>query len=240
MSETALALINRAYWLSEIVTKDFDTATSSQINEGLNYLNDILSEKTVDDSLNPYYQSYNFTAEQGVEQYFIENLIGATTVTFTLDTVRYSVMKTPRARYFGSARAENISSLPFMWHLERTFGGANLFLYYLPNEAYDFQIWGKFALASDVTLLQDLSLTFDRFYRSYLAFKLAQRLCLYFGEETPMGVENQISELELIMKNQISPSDFTMQKTSTLSSDSALNYGAVNLTPNGWFPSGVP
>ncbi len=110
MSETALALINRAYWLSEIVTKDFDTVTASQAKEALYYLNDILSEKSVDDSLNPYYQPHDFNVTPGVEEYFIENLIDATTVTFTLNTVRYSVMKTPRARYFGSARAQNISS----------------------------------------------------------------------------------------------------------------------------------
>jgi len=239
MAYTALQLITKAFYLSQIVTQDYFKATSDQIIEGLECLNDLFAEKTIDAALNPYYQSYELIVDPNTEMYFIPNLIGATSVTFTLNSVRYSVQKMGRAQYFGAARANNIPSLPFQWHLEKCKGGSNLFIYFLPNEAYDFEIWGQFSLQSDVTLYQDLSLTFDRFYLSYLKFLLAKRLCAYYAEPVPMAVERQLDEFDETMGLQISASDLKMQKISTLDGASTLNYGFVNLSPNGWFPSGI-
>lgn len=238
MSYTALKLITKAFYRAGIKAQGFNAPTSDELNDGLDSFNDILSEKTVDNSLNPYYQKFDLNVTPGIEEYFIENLIEAETVTFTLDSVRYSVMKTSRAKYFGSARANNIESLPFMWHLEREFGGARLFLYYLPNQAYDFQIWGQFSLAADVTLLTDLSLTYDRFYISYLKCALAERLCLDYDMAVPEMLSKQLDEFDEIMKSQISSMDLNLQKTSTLQGGSFVNYGVANLAPNGWLPSG--
>jgi len=238
MAYPAIKLINKAFYLSGIVSQDFNQATLSQLNEGLDSLNDILAEKSVDNSLNPYYQPFDLTVVPGQEEYFIENLIDASTVTFTLDTVRYSVMKTARNRYMGSARANGIQSLPFLWHIERCFGGSNLFMYYLPNQAYEFQIWGQFALSQDITLYQDLSLLFDRFYLNYLKFALAVRLCQDFSITVPQSVNEKLSELDLIMQKQMGTMDLSVTKVSTLMGGSSLNYGFVNLSPNGWTPSG--
>lgn len=238
MAYTALKLITKAFYRAGIKGQGFNAPTSEELAEGLDSLNDLFAEKTVDNALNPYYVKYDFTVTPGTEEYFIENLIEAETVTFTLDSVRYSVMKTSRAKFFGSARANNIESLPFMWHLEKEFGGARLFLYYLPNQAYDFQIWGQFSLASDVTLLTDLSLTYDRFYLSYLKCALAERLCLDYDMDVPAKLREQMEEFDELMKSQISPMDLNMQKTSTLQGGSFVNYGVANLAPNGWLPSG--
>lgn len=239
MAYTAVQLITKAFYLSQIVTQDYFKATSDQIEQGLECLNDLFSEKTVDSALNPYYQSYALVVDPNTEMYFIPDLIGATSVTFTLNSVRYSVQKMGRAQYFGAARANNISALPFQWHLERCQGGSNLFIYFLPNEAYNFEIWGQFSLQDDVTLYQDLSLTYDRFYIRYLKFILAAELCAYYYEDVPMAVAKKIMELDEVMRLQISASDLKMQKISTLDGASTLNYGFANLSPNGWFPSGI-
>lgn len=238
MSYTALKLITKSFYRAGIRSQGFNAPTSEELNEGLDSLNDLLAEKTVDNALNPYYTKFDFNVTEGVEEYFIEGLIEAETVTFTLNSVRYSVMKTSRAKFFGSARANNIDSLPFMWHLEREFGGARLFLYYLPNQAYDFQLWGQFALNSEITLLTDLSLTYDRFYISYLKCALAQRLCLDYDMDVPSMLKEQMDEFDEMMSKQISPMDLNIQKTSTLQGGSFVNYGVANLAPNGWLPSG--
>ena len=126
MSFTARELISKAYYLSGIVSKRLQTVGGEQINEGLELLNELLSVEGVTGSLIPYFKEHDLTAVAGQELYFIPNLIQVETLTFNIGTVRYSMQPRGRVDYFGSGRVDNINSLPYDWHVERTKGGMKL------------------------------------------------------------------------------------------------------------------
>ena len=155
MTYTVTNLITDAYYASGIVSREFETVTGQQGYVGLQVLNDILSDKTIDKGMIPYYSKYEFFAVAGQEMYFIPNLEELETLTFFINNVRYQMREVDRIKYFGSPRANNINSLPFNWHLERCIGGANIYLYFFPQTDYPIEAWGQFRLSS-VSLNQDL------------------------------------------------------------------------------------
>jgi hypothetical protein len=159
MSYSVLKLITNAYYLSGIVGRDFQTLSGSQLDTGLDVLNEILSDKTIETDMIPYWTTgFQWPSTIGQEKYFIPNLISVETLTFFIDSVRYNTCEVHRDAYFGSARASNINSLPFTWHQERALGGVNIFLYFFPQQNYTMEISGLFRLY-DVTLNQQLDLT---------------------------------------------------------------------------------
>ena len=232
MAYTTLKLITNAYYESGIVSRGFETVSGQQSNDGLGFLNDLLQDKTVENGLIPYYEKYNFTAIAGVEKYFIQNLIEIETFTFYIDTVRYQTENRARREYFGSSRADNIQSLPGSWHMERCFDGANLYMYFKPNTTYPLEIWGQFRL-NDVTMLQDLSLTLDRFYINYLKFDLAARLCAEYNYSVPPGVAKQLKAYEDNISKKSGPMDMRLIKMSSLQRRGGINYAQVNIG-KGW------
>ncbi len=159
MAYSVLNLVTNAFYISGIVGRDFQTLSGTQTQTGLDVLNDILEDKVIETDMIPYWtENFQFPATINQEKYFIPNLIKVETLTFFIDTVRYNTSEVPRDRYFGSARANNIESLPFTWHQERTLGGVNIFLYFFPNENFTMEISGLFRLY-EVSLNQQLDLT---------------------------------------------------------------------------------
>lgn len=156
MAYTTNQLISGAYYAAGIVSREFETVNGSQISDGLGWLNDILAEKRVDESMIPYETVYTFTASVGQKSYFIPNLIQIDTIVFYLDQVRYALTFTQRNQFFGAARVENIQSLPHEWYFERAKGGGNLHIYFGPDQNYPFEVHGIFDIAP-VQLGQDLS-----------------------------------------------------------------------------------
>lgn len=236
MAYTVTKLITNAYYLSGIVSRQFQTVSGGQLADGLDLLNDLLAEKTTDKGMIPYYSSVTQNTVAGQEVYNIPDLISVSSVTFTLNDVRYAMNQVGRDAYFGGARANNVQSLPYNFHVERTLGGANLYVYYLPDQVYPLEIWGLFRLAS-VALNQDLELTTERFYISYLRFALAKRLCIEFTYDVPPELEKQLNELELQIDKISAPLDLSLQKKSTLGGrSSSPNYAIANF--GGWTTNG--
>lgn len=232
MAYTTLQLINNAYYESGIVSRGFETVSGQQANDGLLFLNDLIADKTVENGLIPYYQEYNFNAITGQEKYFIEDLISIDTFVFYIDTVRYQTENRARREYFGTSRADNIQSLPGSWHMERCFQGANLYIYFKPNQAYPLTIWGQFRLAQ-VVINQDLSLTLDRFYINYLRYDLAARLCAEYNYSVPPGVAKALANYEDTISKKSGPMDLRLTKLSSLQRRGGINYAQVNLG-HGW------
>lgn len=232
MAYTTLQLINNAYYESGIVSRGFETVGGQQANDGLQFLNDLIADKTVENGLIPYYEEYNFTAVIGQEKYFIPDLISIDTFVFYIDTVRYQTENRARREYFGTSRADNIQSLPGSWHMERCFQGANLYIYFKPNLAFPLTIWGQFRL-QQVVINQDLSLTLDRFYINYLKFDLAARLCAEFNYNVPPGVAKALANYEDSISKKSGPMDLRLVKLSTLQRRGGINYGQVNIG-HGW------
>lgn len=234
MAFTARQLITRAYYLSGIVARDFESVTGQQINDGLDILNEILSEEGVTTRLIPYYKEYTFNAVPGQEKYFTPGLLQIETITFTIDSVRYQMRGQGRYQYFATGRANNIQSLPYSWHYERVYNGSDIYLYFLPDTDYPIQVWGKFALDEVATLDTDLTPTYERFYIKYLTYALSRDICEENQEAMPPQTMEQLGELEEKLTF-VSPIDLTMRKVSSLQSKNVFNYGQANLG-RGWYP----
>lgn len=158
MTYTVANLIADAYYISGIVSREFETVSGQQGQVGLNVLNNILSDKAIEKDMIPYYTKYSFNAIAGQETYFIPNLEELDTLVFFLSSVRYQMRQIDRIQFKGSSRANNVSSLPFNWNLERAVGGSNISLYFFPDQAYPMEAWGLFRLAQ-VAYNQDLANT---------------------------------------------------------------------------------
>lgn len=153
-----------------------------------------------------------------------------------MNQVRYSLTKYDFDKYFGTGRINNLQTLPSYWCSVPTLGGATLYLYPLPNIAYDFQIQAKFRL-SPVTQFQDLSLTLEQNYWDYLTFALAKRMCILQGFPVPDDVRDELSATESNIRNLMTPLDYTMKRMSTLTRSG--RYGVPNPALSqlfeGWF-----
>jgi hypothetical protein len=233
MAYTVTQLIANAYYLSGIVSRGLQTVSGEDLNDGLELLNKLLSIKSIDKRKVPFYTEHNFTALEGVETYFIENLIEAETLTFYIGDIRYSMLEQTRNVYNGAGRVENTESLPYIWKFERCKDGANISMYFLPNVNYPCTLWGKFKLGQ-VTLGTDLNAQFELNYIVYLEFGLAQYICQFRGKPVLPFVKEQIAVLEKIYTD-ISPKDLSMTKFSSLQRDSGINYADVNIG-RGWRP----
>jgi len=232
MAYTVTQLITNAFYVSGIVARDFQIVSGSQINDGLELINEVLTDKYAESDMLPYFTRYDFNAVEGQEQYFIPDLIEIETLVFYINSIRYAMRENKRIAYFGSPRAENIESLPFNWHFERSLGGGSIFMYFLPQENYPVTVWGQFGL-SQVALNQDLSATYDQFYISYLKYALANRLCIDFNFDVPPGVREQLLKYELMISKRVGVLDLSMKKISTVGKTHALNYGQANIG-HGW------
>jgi len=234
MTYTTHSLISSAYFASGIVAREFETVSGTQIADGLIALNEILSEKVVDSDLIPYEGTQTFVGVAGQEEYTVDDLIHVDTLTFVKESVRYSMMFQPRNAYHGGPRVNSISSLPYKYFWEKQLGGSKIFLYFTPNEAYTFTIYGIFRLSS-VALGQDLELTLEKFYISYLRYALAERLCVEYDLPVPVGVQKQLATIQLSISKNSRVLDLSVSKLSTLGSQKGIGWAYVNLG-NGYLP----
>lgn len=233
MVYTTTKLITNSYYLSSVIARNLQTISGDQINDGLDLLNAMLSVKSANVRLVPYFREYDFAAEIGKETYFVPGLIAAETLTFNIGPIRYPIKPTKRLEYRGTGRIDNINSLPSEWNFERVLNGANVSLYFLPQQAFPMKLWGKFGL-SNVALGQDLLLTYDAFYIEYLRYALAEQICIDNNITFQPQAEKRLAEMESIIM-QVSPPDLRMQKESALGADAPFNYGDVNYG-RGWRP----
>lgn len=257
MVYTVNNLISDAYNCSGVVGKEFEQVSGQQYTEGLGYLNSVLAKKTADKSGIPYYLEYNANFIIGQEQYYIPGLISIDTLTFFISNppdpiivnpvpapptpgvapagnqVRYALRKVERKQYWATPRANQIQSLPYQYYVERQFGGASLYVYFLPIQPYQFQIWGLFSL-NNVALNQDLSLTLDQFYIDFIKFELAARICAEYDYNFPEGAAAQLAEYQAIIDKREQRLDLTQQTISPLSQiGDGVNYAWANLG-TGW------
>jgi hypothetical protein len=232
MAYTALQLINRAYYLSQVVGREVQTVSGTQVTDGLYLLNALLDVKGSDLRLIPYFQEYIFNSVAGQEEYFVPNLLYVDSMTFNIGTVRYAMADLTRKQYFATARVDNITSLPFSYRVERALGGANVFLYFLPSQAFVMKIWGKFGL-SEVTLETDLSLIYDLYYIEYLRYALAEYICCEWGTTFPDQAKAKYMEIRKKLMD-ISPPDLSVRKQSYFSRGPFIDWQSANIP--GWWP----
>lgn len=238
MTVTARQLITKAYYLSGVVARKFQSVSGAQITDGLELLRELLAEQAITGKQIPYYGTDTFTAVPGQEIYFVPDVMDIETLTFVIDDVRYSMRDRGRVNYLGKSRANNVQSLPYEYHYERVLSGAgvsgvNIFLYFLPDQPYVFTLSGKFAFASP-TLDTDLSLVLEVYYIKYLTYALASDICEDYQITFPPQALSKLKSLEEKLTF-VSPIDLTVQKESSFQGNHYVNYGMVNLG-RGWVP----
>jgi hypothetical protein len=239
MAYPALELINRAYYLSQVVARDFQTVTASQQSDGLYLLNALLDFKGTDLRLIPYFTHYEFDTTYntmtglGTEKYYIPNLLYVDTLTFNIGPVRYPMRSLSREEYFATGRVDDISNLSFSYRCERVLGGMDIYLYFLPGGVYRMKMEGKFGL-TEVTLQTDLSLVYDKYYIEYLRYALAEYICSEYGATFPDESKRKLAEFVKKLMD-VSPADLTLKKQSSFRGQPALDWQTINLG-KGWFP----
>lgn len=260
MAYTAQDLVTRSWYLSGIVARNLQVPTGDQITDGLQMLNDLLNFKQIETDLIPYWQYITFNAVQGQEFYFLPYVAAIETSTFNLGVVRYPMVNTSRTNYFGSARVDNIETLPFSYNYERSVGGGSLGFYFIPDTTYPIKLKAKIFLV-DVSLgtdLQNVTESFvntynvpnytpytfinnaiqgyDTAYIEYLRYALSRYFCSEYGVMFNPQSEKifQSYQRKLMYEG---PPDLSNKKLSILYSDSnpGYNWGDCNLG-FGWRP----
>lgn len=228
MAYTAQELITQSWYLSNIVARQAQTVSGDQIADGLFLLNSFLNWKSIDLDLIPFWE-YNttITTVPGQETYFVPNCLDIEVITFNISTVRYPMDKTSRKRYFGSARVDNISSLPFSWYFNREVGGGSIYMYFFPAGTYPIKFIGKFGL-QDVTLDTDFAPYYMPAYLEYLRWGLAQYMCCEYGVTFNPASQAMLDKLTRQLMY-VSPPDLSLRKTSILCMGTGINYGDINI-----------
>ena len=249
MAYLAQTLITRSWYLSGIVARNLQTPTGDQINDGLFLLNALLDYKQIETDLIPYWTYIEMPLVGGQEYYYLPNVLDVESATFNIDVVRYPMDSTPRRKYFGSSRVDNITTLPFNWNFNRGQGGGTLAVYFLPQANYPLKMMVKIFL-SDVALNTDLTnisstlpytfietqnAGYDTSYIEYLRYELANYMCSEYGINfNPASMEIlKKMRRELMFE---SPPDLSRTSISILTQGSGYNWGDVNLG-HGWRPS---
>ena len=244
MAYTARKLIERAWFLSGIVARGLQVPTGDQINEGLFMLNALLNFKQIEIDLIPYYTYISMDLAQDEEFYYLPYVAAIESATFNVDVVRYPMQPTTRVNYYGSARADNVQSLPFNWNFNRCLGGGNLAVYFKPQSDYTMKMMVKLFLV-DVTLDTDLTdisesvpYTFinssnqgyDTGYIEYLRYALARYMCSEYGIMFNPESEKIFRTMERELMY-VSPPDLTNVKASILNANriNGLTWAQINL-----------
>lgn len=233
MAYTALQLISSAYYLSGVTARGFNVVSGPQAAEGLELLNDLLAEKNFEPGMIPFYSSDTFTGVIGQETYTVTGLIAPTTVTFELNNVRYSMTRKSQIEYQGMSRSENVNSLPTCWYPQRTQDGTTISVYFFPDQAYVFTVEGKFILTQVASLETDIESYFERGYRSFLKYQLAERISDVNDLDLSPRIQKRLEYYYQILDSKMSSIDLEVQKISTFTTQGALNYAQVNLG-EGW------
>ncbi|HEX4044221.1 MAG TPA: hypothetical protein VHZ76_00965 [Gammaproteobacteria bacterium] len=228
----AVELITRAFYLSGVVSRNLESLQADELYDGVNLLNDVLSEVNVTGRYVPYFSYIDINCVVGQEIYFIPNAVDIFTATFNIGPVRYEMYHDDLRHYFGAPRVDNINALPFNWFWERVNGGINVYVYFLPSsDSWILKFKCKIGL-SNVVENTDLSLTYDDFYQLFLRYKLVDYICDWYGITMPPQVESKLKSFETIYAN-LNANDYSIKKVSTYSITDSLTYAQANLG-KGW------
>lgn len=225
-------IVANAWYLSGIVSRDLETISGSQSQDGLQMLNFILDEKNMNGRFIPFYTSYTFPGVVGQEAYQIDGLVELETMVVNIGDVRYPMQKTLRRFYKGAGRVDGLQSLPYNYFATRNLDGTLIEVYFEPAQTnMIFTITGRFML-NNVTLTTTISDTLPSYYLNYLQYKLARRLCDWYSYELSDQKMQTLFELEKLVDN-VNPQDLTLQIVTCFPDKSPTNWGDVNFG-RGW------
>lgn len=226
-------LITYAYYLSGLVSREFEDVTDTQTADGLLLFNDVLAEINVSGRYIPYYDYITVTGVPGQENYTLPNAVDILTATFNIGSVRYDLRQDQLLNYYGSARIDNVAALPYKWYWQRTKEGVQVSFYFQPESNYIFKFFCKVGL-SEVTLDTELDDIYDKSYQLYLRYKVCEYICNWNNVTVSAEVQKKLKQFEQIYSD-YNADDFTIKKVSSLSKITSLTFAQVNIG-KGWTP----
>jgi hypothetical protein len=235
MAYLASELLVKALRTSGLVSADIgNQPTSRQMVDALDLLNEILSQINSDGALLPYTSTISVDMVAGQETYEIDNLIQWQAIAYYLDDIRYTLYYSGRTDYYSSNRADNILSMPYQFHVERTIGGSKIQLYFFPQQDYPLEITGLFGF-SPVGISDDISTLFDTYYLKYLRLKLANAICSYNELTLSNGSAIELAKIEKQMKRLNNP-DLSSSVVNLMTGANFPSYAQANFR-NGFQPT---
>jgi len=111
--------------------------------------------------------------------------------------------------------------------------GSNIFVYFFPDQAYQFMATGLFQLPPLTSIYDDLGTMFDSYYITYLQYRLAERLCIAYSFNFPPQAQKLLSEYQMAVSKRSAPMDLTLRKLTTLGNSQSINYAMANFH-SGW------
>lgn len=234
-----------AYLASQLLVKALRTTglapadignqpTSRMMVDALDLLNEILSQINSDGALLPYTTTTFIDLTAGQQTYQIPNLIQWQAIAYYLQDIRYTLYYSARTDYYSSNRADNILSLPYQFHVERTLGGSEISMYFFPQEDYPLQITGLFGFNS-VNMGQDISNLFDTYYLKYLRLQLADSICNYYNVPLPANSARELMVIKKQIKRLNNP-DLSAQVVPLMGGANFPSYAQANFR-NGFQPT---
>lgn len=223
-------LITRAYYLSNVVGREYETVNGSQITDGLNLLNEMLASFSASQYIIPYDSHTVVASTPGISSFTVNNLVSCEDVTFKIDTTIYRMYQMTKRQYYGDFRVE-VDSLPYAYYPERVVSGTKINLYYMPTDSVDsFTVTGKYAL-NDVALADELNSTVGSVYQPFLIYSLAEWIGNFYQMPIKPNVQAKLKELTRQIKEMVPP-DFSYKIQTTLSKQPGFNYAIQNF--GGW------
>ena len=232
-------LVNELWLRAGVVADGFELPTARQSKSGLRFLNTILGEKSMDGNGIVYVTHKVETLVPNQEVYFIPELITLEVLSFQLDgNLRYPQRSRTRNEYFGPARVDDINTLPVTYHFERQKGGADIYLYPKPDQAYQMNIIGKFANPTNLKLDDDILTELDDYYVSYLRNEGARRAAAESG--TPLNPDVLVLLRELKSRIEPAPGIDTIQRRGVRGRRASSTFRVASYTSHnlwtGWSP----
>jgi hypothetical protein len=161
------------------------------------------------------------------------------TVTATMVSSTNNVSVTSVTKGFNTLTVDLTAAPGALWTLSYTVitprwtPGSNIFVYFFPDQAYQFMATGLFQLPPLTSIYDDLGTMFDSYYITYLQYRLAERLCIAYSFNFPPQAQKLLSEYQMAVSKRSAPMDLTLRKLTTLGNSQSINYAMANFH-SGW------
>lgn len=235
MPYTARKLITDAYYLTNIVSREFQIVSGEQIGVGASLLNDFLASTALANKRIPFFELYNLALSPGVEKYFVDNLAYIETMTFFDGSVRYPVKMEGMKAHFGTLRVETVQTFPLTAGIKRDKGGMEIYFYPIPDKIYTLQVLGQFILNILANVDIDLEGYYDRSYLTYIKYNLAKLISDDAGTEIPAFIDLEIAKMDKQLEMMNLP-DMRKKIRSGIGANLPASIFAIS-TCGGWGPT---
>lgn len=209
-------LIIEAYYLSGLVSRETETVSGEELEEGRHYLNIILSNNTINGERIIYSQSTKGTLNISSNTIYVPKLFCVQTITLYNGNIRYPLTRLDRDQFYGTSSIHALESIPVYYHEELSIlpldltenqptEGMRINVYPCANTNYEYVIHGKFGFdeIKPENLSDDALKLWAYYYINYLTLSLAKRLNATTDIAFPVATQELLKsvEQELCSKN---------------------------------------